>query len=1179
MKKFLSLLLVVMMLVSMIPATSLMASAADGVWTLVTDLAALKIADQVIIAAKGANNAMSTTQNGNNRASTAITKSDNTATITDTVQVLELREGKTTGTFAFYTGSGYLYAASSSKNYLKTETTLSANSSWNITIANTGVATVKATGSNSRNWMRYNSSNNPPLFSCYGSGQADICLYKLVVEEENACQHANTHEEGYVAPTCTATGWTAAVFCDDCGEKQKASTEIPMIPHNIVDGVCSACGAVAYQLVTDISKLHVGSQILIVATGYNTTISTTQSGNNRPEAAVFKAEDKSYVSFGADAQILTIEAGSEAGTYAFNTGAGYLYAAGGTEDNYMRTKAELDAAGSWTIEITEDGIATIKCADAAITRNWLRYNDFNKIFSCYGSGQNDVAIYILPVAADPEVPCDHLGYDTYEGEDYVAPTCTTTGLTATVYCSNCDAVVKEQEELPVSHEGQGTYVEGYIAPTCTEPGETGITYCQGCDELLKESEAIEALGHDYEDGACNHCGEAEPSVDPDEPSVDPDEPGDEITNTIESEQYVFSNYTAGSQYGKNEEHVLSDLVTMYTTEAHFTTELRLYSSSSHDGYAIIKAGAPIKGITVNAGNKVDTLVVYGSNDEGATWTTVAEIAVTSTSYKDYSAAWVSTPYSWLKLDVKGANQVRLKNMTLQFVTAAAGECTHELTETIPGTAATCTTAGKEDGLTCVCGQNVQEGAVIEALGHAYDDDCCTRCALINPEAAKQAEAIDGLPKAGDVIIFYHPNDKKAMSTAFIPNGNGGRMGAVSVPKASGMIPYSATHTAVMTVEQVGEYFRFQMNGQYLTADADGGDLMFAALPAEGETDYSLWTVTAAETYGVVITSVHAVYNDTNNQAIEYYQDKFYPYGYKEQYLSSYRIQIGLISRIPAVVEMDGVEYASFEEAYAYDPDTTIKLLVDFDEINVTGDLYLDLNGHTVGSVTANHIYAGDSSATAEAAGTGKLTTTSPVETTETIGSTKYVALKDENGVYTFHVLDLKLSAVTLRTNKAGIYYKAELACDEVLAEQIECYGIAVSILGMPTADFENEANTVATKLYGAPEGTFTSGSITNIFREGMSAEKNAARGEIAIYGNPYIQLKDETVLMGSNGTSKSMKDVMEYLNENFASLETAEQETVKAFYAQWADTMTAWNLENLAAAIIPTIPEEEEEQA
>ena len=154
--------------------------AKEGVWNLVTDASTLAEGDMIFIAAKAHNYAMSTTQNNNNRAQTAITKNDNTAVPTSDVQILTLVNGTEANTFGLYTGSGYLYAASSSSNHLKTETTLSANSSWAISIAD-GVATIKAQGSYSRNWMRYNSSNNPPIFSCYASdsNQADICIYKL----------------------------------------------------------------------------------------------------------------------------------------------------------------------------------------------------------------------------------------------------------------------------------------------------------------------------------------------------------------------------------------------------------------------------------------------------------------------------------------------------------------------------------------------------------------------------------------------------------------------------------------------------------------------------------------------------------------------------------------------------------------------------------------------------------------------------------------------------------------------------------------------------------------------------------------------------------------------------------------------------------------------------------------
>ena len=162
------------------PTKTEVVKAAEGTWTLVDDASTLAAGDQIVIAASKANVALSTTQNSNNRGQTAITKSGATITVTDSVQVLTLETGKVEGSFAFSTGKGYLYAASSSKNYLRTETTMSNNSSWKITIDGTGVATVKAQGTNTRNWLRHNSSSS--LFACYSSGQNDISLYKLVTE-------------------------------------------------------------------------------------------------------------------------------------------------------------------------------------------------------------------------------------------------------------------------------------------------------------------------------------------------------------------------------------------------------------------------------------------------------------------------------------------------------------------------------------------------------------------------------------------------------------------------------------------------------------------------------------------------------------------------------------------------------------------------------------------------------------------------------------------------------------------------------------------------------------------------------------------------------------------------------------------------------------------------------------
>ncbi len=169
----LALLLAIVMVLSVMPIA--MAGETAKTATLVTDASTLKVGDEIIIAAKDNDFAMGE-QKTNNRAAVAVTKSEDKLTLTAGVQKLTLKQGAKENTFAFDTGSGYLYAASSSKNHLKTESKLSDNSSWSVAIAD-GKATVIAQGANTRNVMKYNS--NSKLFACYASGQQDIAIYKL----------------------------------------------------------------------------------------------------------------------------------------------------------------------------------------------------------------------------------------------------------------------------------------------------------------------------------------------------------------------------------------------------------------------------------------------------------------------------------------------------------------------------------------------------------------------------------------------------------------------------------------------------------------------------------------------------------------------------------------------------------------------------------------------------------------------------------------------------------------------------------------------------------------------------------------------------------------------------------------------------------------------------------------
>ncbi len=150
----------------------------EASYTLLTDISELTVGSKIIIANLEAGKALGA-QRSNNREGAAVTISggnliENPAA---TVSVLTVGQGTTnTGYFTLNDGDGYLYAAGSSKNYLKIENKVTVNSEWEITIAADGIATIKATGSNNRNWMRFNSDSD--LFSCYRSGQKDVYIFK-----------------------------------------------------------------------------------------------------------------------------------------------------------------------------------------------------------------------------------------------------------------------------------------------------------------------------------------------------------------------------------------------------------------------------------------------------------------------------------------------------------------------------------------------------------------------------------------------------------------------------------------------------------------------------------------------------------------------------------------------------------------------------------------------------------------------------------------------------------------------------------------------------------------------------------------------------------------------------------------------------------------------------------------
>lgn len=150
----------------------------DYTYAAVTDIGELRDGDKIVLAAKETVDkedhyyAMSATQNTNNRPHVELTDCDglNIGDLDSGIAEFTLVKVPKTSYWAFYdpVNDGYLYAASSTGNQLKTKDVLDANGNFSLTYD--GGWKIVAQGENSRNHLRHNQTSS--IFSCYAEGSS-----------------------------------------------------------------------------------------------------------------------------------------------------------------------------------------------------------------------------------------------------------------------------------------------------------------------------------------------------------------------------------------------------------------------------------------------------------------------------------------------------------------------------------------------------------------------------------------------------------------------------------------------------------------------------------------------------------------------------------------------------------------------------------------------------------------------------------------------------------------------------------------------------------------------------------------------------------------------------------------------------------------------------------------------
>ena len=161
-----------------------------------------------------------------------------------------------------------------------------------------------------------------------------------------------------------------------------------------------------FSLVEDLTDLSAGSKIIIIGTDAGGTnfyaLKTTQQTDYRDRVASGTSEftmsnSNKTCTLGAstNVQVITLEdlATPVSNTYQFNVENGYLYAAGGTTNNYLRTQVTNTTSGYWLIGLSDGVFSIVAQNGGASYHNAMYHNNGSTRFSCYLSG----AANMLPV--------------------------------------------------------------------------------------------------------------------------------------------------------------------------------------------------------------------------------------------------------------------------------------------------------------------------------------------------------------------------------------------------------------------------------------------------------------------------------------------------------------------------------------------------------------------------------------------------------------------------------------------------------------------------------------------------------------------------------------------------------------------------------------------------------------
>ncbi len=384
-------------------------------------------------------------------------------------------------------------------------------------------------------------------------------------------------------------------------------------------------------------------------------------------------------------------------------------------------------AGNMTVSTSADGATWSDAGSITTTTSYTDYTvnfDSSAKYVKLGKGTGTAQIRIKTVSftvvdaaggEEPPVTCEHVWLDA---------NCTTPKT-----CSLCGET--EGEALGHSY---GEAVET-VAPDCTNAGEKQST-CSACGDV--KTETIAALGHNYVDGVCAVCGEAQPLEVTIETFANTGVLDGTASISWTNGGFQFTAYKAGSSsairtsdadhfriYAHNKV-VVSGLNDEKLTKVQF--------NATSASYATVLGGCTAEGWEVSVDDTVVTFTATAAN--GADSLTIEDVSaqtrVSSVIITPYVASESDCEHDYVGVETQAPTCTETGVTT--YTCSKCGESYTEDIATIPHDYAesivdsTCTATGTKAYTCSVCGDNYSEE--IPMKSHNYVDDVCDVCGAV-----------------------------------------------------------------------------------------------------------------------------------------------------------------------------------------------------------------------------------------------------------------------------------------------------------------------------------------------------------------------------------------------------------------------------------------------------------------